>query len=201
MADGHARARADRIRESIPIVQVLEDYGYRVRGDGGEREQQFSCNLHGTGWDTKPSARVYPESNSWYCFACDVSRDAIGTVQANEGLEFWGAIKWLEGKYKLPPMKWEGPTEVSTLDSVAASLRYDKTFDDDRERLTARLNRLTTDRDLTLPVLLSFWEAHDKVVFQVKGPKGRGGPWSEKQGRVVIAKLQERLLKAMRGSE
>lgn len=62
-----AKAAADRIRELVPILEVLVTYNYRVRADGGEREQQFQCDLHGTGKDNKPSARVYPESNSWYC--------------------------------------------------------------------------------------------------------------------------------------
>ena len=62
-----AKAAADRIREQVPILQVLASYGYRVRVDGGGREQQFSCDLHGTGQDNKPSARAYPDSASWYC--------------------------------------------------------------------------------------------------------------------------------------
>jgi len=108
MADPKSRAvkRADRIREMIPIVQVLADYGYDVRADGGDREQQFPCNLHGDGFDLKPSARVYPDSQSWYCFGCDLSRDAIATVRGNEGLSFWEAVRKLEQVYELPPLPW-----------------------------------------------------------------------------------------------
>lgn len=62
-----AEAASTRIREEIPILQVLQSYGYHVRADAGDREQQFSCDMHGTGRDNKPSARVYPASNSWYC--------------------------------------------------------------------------------------------------------------------------------------
>jgi len=62
-----ARQAADRIREEIPIARVLADYGYNIHGDGGDREQQFQCDLHGDGQDNKPSARVYPDSDSWYC--------------------------------------------------------------------------------------------------------------------------------------
>jgi len=201
MAESHARARADRIREEIPIVQVLEDFGYNVRIEGGDREQQFPCDLHGDGHDLKPSARVYPDSESFYCFGCDVTRDAIATVQAVEGLEFWDAIKWLETKYGLPPMRWEGPREKPTIDSVIAGLRHDRTFEDDLGRAYARLDRVTQDRALRLEELLAFWEATDKVAWHVQGSKGQGdGPWSEKQGRAVLAKLQERVLKALGGS-
>ena len=76
--------RAQRIKELIPIEQVLSDYGYAVHSDLGEREQQFSCDLHGDGSDNRPSARVYPETSSWYCFACSKARDAIATAQEKE---------------------------------------------------------------------------------------------------------------------
>lgn len=61
--------RAARIRTDIPITRVLEDYGYRVQDV--DRQQQFPCDLHGDGSDGKPSARVYPESNQWYCVDID----------------------------------------------------------------------------------------------------------------------------------
>jgi hypothetical protein len=198
MAESLAQARADRIREEVAITAVLEDLGYHVRGDADWREQQFSCNLHGDGFDNKPSARVYPETASWYCFACDLSRDAIATVQANNGLEFWPAVKWIEAKYGLPPLKWDGPKKVSTLDEVMSSLRMDKTFDDDLARAVERMDRLTKEKALPLRKILSFWEAMDKVVYNVRGPKGKGGPWSEKEGRAVLAKLQQHILEALK---
>ena len=98
---GRAREAADRIRAEVPIVDVLYDYGYRVHPDGEDREQQFSCDLHGDGSDTKPSARVYPESASFHCFACGRSRDAITLVREKEGVEFWQAVKMLEAKHNL----------------------------------------------------------------------------------------------------
>lgn len=66
---GRAKQRADRIRADVRIIQILSDYGYNVNPDGGDREQQFSCDLHGDGSDSKPSARAYPSSNSWFCVA------------------------------------------------------------------------------------------------------------------------------------
>lgn len=68
---GRAKKRADRIRAEISIVKVLSDLGYHIHPDGGDREQQFPCDLHGDGSDSKPSARVYPSSNSWYCVSVD----------------------------------------------------------------------------------------------------------------------------------
>ncbi len=108
---GRAKESADRIRSEVPIVEVLYEYGYQVHPDGGDREQQFSCDLHGDGADTKPSARVYPDSSSFHCFACGRSRDAITLVREKENVSFWGAVKWLEAKYNLEPLPWSGPEE------------------------------------------------------------------------------------------
>ena len=91
--------RAKRIKEEIPILSVLAGYGYDVHGD--TREQQFKCDLHGDGHDNAPSARVYPETNTWYCFACGKVRDSISTVMEKEGLDFNQACKGLEIKYNL----------------------------------------------------------------------------------------------------
>ena len=80
---GRAKDAADRIRAEVPIVDVLYGYGYAVHPDGEDREQQFSCDLHGDGADTKPSARVYPDGGSFHCFACGRSRDAITLVRSS----------------------------------------------------------------------------------------------------------------------
>lgn len=61
------RKRIDRIKRVVEIEDLLADYGYKIHGGGGHREQQFQCDLHGDGRDGKPSARMYPESQSWYC--------------------------------------------------------------------------------------------------------------------------------------
>lgn len=202
MADSHARVRADRIREEIDIAQVLEDYGYDVRAGSGDREEQFSCDLHGDGHDIKPSARVYPDSQSWYCFACDIPRDAIATVQAIEDLEFWPAVKHLEAKYGLPPLRWDGPRESgpATVAGVSEGLRYDRTFEDDLKRLYVRLERATRERSVDMRRLLAYWEAADKVAWHVLGPRREGnGPWSDREGQTVLSKLQERLFEALTG--
>jgi len=105
--------RIERIHEQVDILKLLGDYGYPVRPDM-DREQQFSCNMHGDGNDLKPSARVYPENNSWYCWACGKTRDAIETVREKEGLGFMEALKWLEGRFGLEPLPFRPfgvPTE------------------------------------------------------------------------------------------
>jgi len=184
-----SKAAADRIREQVPILQVLSTYGYRVRDDGGYREQQFSCDLHGTGRDNKPSARVYPESNSWFCFACGQTRDAIETVKAKEGCGFWEAVKILEQAYGLEPLPVDyvrGIPEVQNL--VSSALDSTRTFAQDAADMCRFLDSRTSDRDLPLDMLLRYWEAYDRVSYQVQE-----GLWVEKQGREALKELMGRM--------
>jgi len=171
---GRAKQVADRIRAEIPIVDVLYDYGYHVHPDGGDREQQFSCDLHGDGSDTKPSARVYPDSASFHCFACGRSRDAITLVREREGLDFWPAVKLLEAKYGLPPLPWSGPDEdeearrkETAQHKVAEALSHDDSQSADQ--VLARIGRLVDsccrERSVDPDQCAAWWEAHDKLVY------------------------------------
>lgn len=155
--------RAERIKAEIPIDQLLADYGYNIYVDG-EREQQFSCDLHGDGTDSKPSARVYPESNQWYCFACTVSRDSIQTVREKEGVGFIEAIDLLERKFKLPSLPWEDAFEETSPEELfAESLREPSrdTLEIETTRAKRLLEALTTERTKPLPLMLRLWEQFD----------------------------------------
>ncbi len=191
-----ARASADRIREHVSIVQVLSTLGYDVREDGGDREQQFRCDLHGSGHDDKPSARVYPDSNSWYCFGCGLTRDPIETLRAKQGMGFWEAVKVLEQAVGLDPLPVNYGSDErgeAALAAVGHNLQSHTTFADEADRVRAMLDGLARDRDLPLDRLLAFWEGFDKAVFHVRGPRGDGGVWTEHKGRTILAALRERI--------
>jgi DNA primase len=111
---------AQLLRKQVNIVTVLADYGYRVRRELIDYEQQFSCDLHGDGSDSKPSARVYPESQSWYCFACSQSRDAIRTAQEKEGKSFYEACQILARRYNITLPRYTSEEAASpVVESVA----------------------------------------------------------------------------------
>jgi DNA primase len=162
---GRARDRADRIRTEVPLDRVLEDYGYAVMA-GGEREQQFSCDLHGDGSDSKPSARYYPDSESWYCFACSRSRDAISTVMEKEGLEFSGACKAIEQKFGLPALPWKD-------DGDSPKKRVGEIIPETKQRGVAELvhsahrmlDGFTQDRTFDKDTAIKIWEAFDRVCY------------------------------------
>lgn len=146
--------RAERIKDNISILTVLNRYRYDVYEGGGE--QQFRCNLHGDGSDNAPSARVYPESQSWFCFACGKARDAISTVMEVEGLDFSLSCKKLEMEYGLPVWEYKG----RTVEDIEADEGEDDNYPSIVER---RLQRVTHDRDISLQSALKIWEAVDML--------------------------------------
>ncbi len=193
-----ARQRADRIREQIPITRVLVEYGYPVH-DGYSNEEQFSCDLHGDGHDNIPSARVYPDSNSWYCFACDQTRDSIQTVREKEGMDFWPAVKLLEKRYGLKAMSYtedadfERPPAEGLSKAVSEAVTVDRTIEEAQRRTHKLLDGLTTDRDVPLTVLLGAWEGYDKVCYLVRKERV-----SEATAREALATIRTRVLEKLR---
>jgi len=196
-----AIASAERIREQVPVVRVLAALGYDVRTDADDREQQFSCDLHGSGHDDKPSARVYPDSNSWYCFGCSVTRDPIETVRAKQDVNFWQAVRILEQSFGLEPLPVDYGNDErgeDALHAVTEVLDHRTTYDDEEKRTKTLLEGFTKGKDLTLDKLLNFWGAFDKVAYHVRGPRGDGGVWSEVKGRKMMSGLRLRVLEAVK---
>ena len=187
--------RMARIKAVVKIDELLYDYGYKVHPDSGDREQQFSCDMHGTGRDNKPSARVYPSTGQWYCFACDKSRDAVATVAAKERMTAGQALLFLEQKYNLPFIAAEeGEDEETPQNVVAAVLDAKRSLEDDLKRLASLLKSVTVDRMVSMDVVLAYWEALDKIAFQV-----RNKTLNEATAQVASQKLYDKLLQTMRG--
>lgn len=182
-----AKKRADQIRALTEITRVLSDYGYNVNPDSGDREQQFQCDLHGDGNDGTPSARAYPASNSWYCFACGRTRDAIQTCREKEGFDFWTAVKTLERRYRLPEVPWddEGDTiEQSIADKVRRTLSAGVTREDLLKRIERRIELAVRDREVPLDVLLKAWEDYDRVVYGFITEN-----WTDAQGFPILLNI------------
>lgn len=193
MADNpRTRKRLDQIKDLVPIAQILADYGYPVRTDGEDREEQFPCDLHGDGRDNKPSARLYPETSSWHCFACGITRDGVDTVKAKEDVSFMEAISILETRYNLPTVPWEEgdfDTTPKPEQEIRDSLKYpEKTLEDDLRVFRSVLTAETQDRTLPLKNTAAFWEGSDKIEFLVQKEL-----LTEVKGRGVIQKLLEKL--------
>jgi hypothetical protein len=198
--------RLDRIKDKVDILALLEEFGFQVRADM-DREQQFQCRLHGSGQDNKPSARVYPETSSWNCWACQKSRDAVSTAREVLNLGFMDAIKWLEAKHKLPPMSYEAGDNAGyqkekdrrevVEEALVDPLDQDhRTFEDDARVLRAILDMVTEEKQLSLARVTAYWDAFDRVVFFVQG-KGQDLP--EAKGRVALGTIKSRVMEEIKG--
>jgi len=179
--------RAQRIKDEIPILSVLVDYGYQVHPEGGDREQQFSCDLHGDGHDSKPSARVYPRTSSFYCFACGKTYDAIGLVQLKEQVNFSEACRKLEMKYGLPvwihQIRDDIPEDEYTFGFVQSSCQ------DEADRTEKLLLNSTKEKDMAMQDVLALWEVFDKINWLVGEEQ-----WTEDIGKKAFQKLRKRAL-------
>lgn len=162
--------RAERVRSQVPIEEVLSHYGYEVLVSGGSREQQFRCDLHGDGRDNKPSARCYPSNNSWFCWACNRSRDALQTVREKEGVPFHIALEKIEKQFKLPPLPWEDDDrEEGPKNLLEGAFDPPKVlFQDEAKRVQNLLQVLCKERSQSLLVVLSCAEEYDRILFLSK---------------------------------
>jgi hypothetical protein len=166
-----AQRSAERIREEVPLIQVLADYGFRVDPDHPDRQQQFSCSLHGDGSDSKPSARYYPEGQ-FFCFACGRPRDAIALVREVENLTFWEAVRKLEGRFGLKPLPFEEEEERTTPQKeIERALQRRATPEQSLARVEAFLMGLTRERSLEEGKCAGLWEAFDRVRLLAEDPQ------------------------------
>jgi len=180
--------RVGRIKTDIPIDRVLAKYGYAVE-EGTDREQQFSCDLHGDGTDSKPSARCYPDTNQFYCWACGMSRDAIQLVREKEGVGFMEAMDLLEKQYQLPPMSWEGEEKEETPESLLESILREPprdTLEIESSRAKRLLDAMTMERAKPLSLVLRLWEQFDYLtVMATTNPNEVHGAMSKLVKRLV----------------
>lgn len=193
------KRRIDRIKQDLPITQVLHDLGYKVRSDAGNREQQFSCDLHGSGRDQKPSARVYPGSNAYYCFACDRVRDSIALVREKNGLGFMEALQFLEKKYNFPALPWEDdedqvPEKPSALTEISQRIAKAQTYKEAHRNLVGLLDMMTVDRSVPMDDLLPFWEGLDHLTYKVTKEE-----LTEAKGIAACAVLWDRIVPLLYG--
>ena len=84
---------AETIKEQINIQQVLSRYGYETNRAGF-----INCPFHD---EKTPSLRIYPDSNSFYCFGCNVGGDVIGFVMHLFHIDFSQAIVRIDNDFNI----------------------------------------------------------------------------------------------------
>ena len=85
--------RSERIKAALDIERVVGFYGYEPN-----RQGFVSCPFHN---ERTASLKIYPNSNSFYCFGCGAGGDVIDCVRLLYGLDFGQACLRLESDFGL----------------------------------------------------------------------------------------------------
>lgn len=177
--------RVDKIKGIVSLEEVLLAYNYGIREGGGNREQQFSCDLHGDGEDLKKSARFYPETNTWYCFACEKVRDVISTVMEKENISFLDACRFLEKAYDIPYTP--GSNTRKEPEPSSASSEFD--FESERHQTERFLSVYTEQKKFSLLQAASLWETYDLTCYWHTKKE-----WSPKKASLTMRKVRAKAI-------
>ena len=85
--------RSERIKAALDIERVVSFYGYEPNKQGF-----VNCPFHS---EKTASCKIYPKSNSFYCFGCGAGGDVISFVRLLYGLDFGQACLRLEADFGL----------------------------------------------------------------------------------------------------
>ena len=85
--------RSERIKAALDIDRAFSFYGYEPN-----RQGFVSCPFHS---EKTASCKIYPKSNSFYCFGCGAGGDVIDFVRLLYGLDFGQACLRLESDFGL----------------------------------------------------------------------------------------------------
>ena len=100
-----ASYRSDRIKAALDIEKVVSFYGYEPN-----RQGFLSCPFHS---EKTASCKIYPKSNSFYCFGCGAGGDIIDFVRLLYGLDFRQACVRLEADFGLVGVSDSASPELS----------------------------------------------------------------------------------------
>ena len=172
-----------KIKEFITIYDLFDQCSPHIQYSTKEKPCQIRCPFHGK--DTGPSARVFPETDSIYCWSCDQSWDVLdfwadinGWEKEDGSLDIGRAIKDLADKYQLYEKKSDWKKSLhSSLKSVALrSKGYSGTPNHDRLTMldsyswmiSKKLVRMPTkDRAQSWDSVKNTWDSLDSIDLEV----------------------------------
>ena len=90
----------DLILEVVDLTDVMVGYGVEfVYNPHAASEVQFKCPFHGK--DNKPSARLYKETKSLWCWKCHKRWNVIDFIKDKESLSYIGAVLHIIDRYRV----------------------------------------------------------------------------------------------------
>lgn len=97
--------RSENIKAALDIERIVLFYGYEPN-----RQGFLSCPFHS---EKTASCKIYPKSNSFYCFGCGAGGDVIDFVRLLYGLDFRQACLRLESDFGLVGVQNAASPELS----------------------------------------------------------------------------------------
>lgn len=94
----HALVDTDAVKRAHPIEEIVAEYGIVLRPAGYSLIGR--CPFHADGG--RPNFHVYLETQSWFCYRCQIGGDVISFVERMEGVDFREAVARLAGDRRLP---------------------------------------------------------------------------------------------------
>ena len=84
------------IKSNLDIKAVFSAYGVEISS-----RNKAKCPLHAGGKERTPSLKIYPESNSWYCYGCSAGGSAIDFVMLCYGVDELAAARRIDADFGL----------------------------------------------------------------------------------------------------
>lgn len=114
----------EEIKRRVPIIKVLNQYGYEISRGGF-----IACPFHS---EKTPSLKIYPESNSYYCFGCGFGGDVISFVMHLFNLDFGSAVMRIDNDFGLGLSRPLTARERAELRQKSAELEREKQLEEKR---------------------------------------------------------------------
>jgi len=195
----HNKERVANIKAQVPIDAVLDRYGVKILTK--EREFQYPCPLHGDGQDNSYSARMYPDTQSTYCFACHKARDVVGWVCDAEGLPFGKALTWIErtfGVKNIPKATFDTSNPNASAFNLNLTPNFDLTPKKEDIPIMEVIDNINTigrkhlkrrRKDLTWEHVTKVYYALDNVCYDIQHDN-----ITEEKAMVILGKIYHTIL-------
>lgn len=89
------RVSCDDIKRDVSIGMVLDLYGISMSPKNGHF---LKCPFHG---EKTASLKIYPETNSWYCYGCNRGGTVIDWVMLAQETDLTGAVRFLSDRFSV----------------------------------------------------------------------------------------------------
>lgn len=184
------RQVVEHLQNKVSIADVLIKLGFReVQTGMGDREQQIPCPLHGDGNDNTYSGRIYPDSNTYHCFACGSTRDIIQSIRDAKDVTFWQAVRWVEATWNLPAFKADFVQQEGIKSRVKKGFAKAEDYEPMRDKVLHQLEMVTRNRRFDMLTTLKLWKVYDMVVWTVEQER-----CSKQAGVRSLQQVQEKLV-------